>query len=239
MTRNDPSPWHRRAAVIAPPWLRRRLLRFECAIEERLAEFSRSLPHGTRVLDAGAGEGQYAGVFRHCKYVGVDLGVGDAGWDYSKLHARVDLAALPFPAGAFLAAINIVVLEHTREPARVLRELGRVMAPGAPLFLVVPQQWGVHQEPHDYFRFTRHGIEWLLDQAGFEKLEAEPVGGFFTLLGRRLLESALYFQGGVKWLLFPLAALVAGPSGLLLPWLDFLDRGKETTLGYICVARRK
>jgi len=239
VSRTASPPWHRRLTARLPGWLFRRLLRFEAAIEDQVSRFAQSLPSGARVLDAGAGEGRYERHFPHCRYVGLDLGVGDRQWDYSRLDVQGDLGRLPFPDAAFAAAINIVVLEHIREPQRALREISRVLAPGAPLLLVVPQEWGVHQEPHDYFRYTRYGLEWLLSNCGFQQWRIEPVGGFFTLLGRRLLDSALYFQGGWRWMLFPLAAVLAGPAGLLSPSLDRFDRHKHSTLGYICLARKK
>ena len=232
-------PWHRRLAGGLPGWLRGRVLRFEAITAGRLKLFAQSLPPGAWVLDAGAGEARDAQHFAHCHYVAVDLGVGDAQWDYSQLDARADLVRLPFADGRFAAALNIVVLEHIQRPARVLAEIARVLHPGAPFLLVVPQEWGVHQAPHDYFRYTRHGLEWLLEQAGFEHFTIEPVGGFFTLLGRRMLDSVLFFQGGWRWLLFPFAVVLAGPIGLALPSLDFLDRGRETTLGYICLAKKR
>ncbi|MBI3698158.1 MAG: class I SAM-dependent methyltransferase [Acidobacteria bacterium] len=232
------APWHQRLAARLPGWVHRSVLRFEAAIEDEVARFARSLPSGTRVLDAGAGEGRYARHFAHCRYVGVDLAVGDQAWDYSRLDARADLARLPFPDRRFGAALNIVVLEHTHEPGRVLAEIARVLEPGAPLLLIAPQEWGVHQAPYDYYRYTRHGLEWLLAQAGFAGLRIEPVGGFFTLLGRRLLDAVLYFQGGWRWVLFPFVAALAGPPGVVLPLLDFLDREKNSTLGYLCTARK-
>ncbi len=233
------APWHRRLAERFPGWLSRRVLRFEAAIEDSVREFGRSLQAGSRVLDAGAGECRHRVHFAHCRYLGVDLGAGDPGWDYSRLDARADLERLPFREGCFAAALNIVVLEHTSDPARVLAELGRVLGPRAPLLLVVPQEWGIHQVPRDYFRFTRFGLEHLLGQAGLEPVRITPLGGFFTLLGRRLLDAVLYFQGGWRWLALPLAALLAGPAGLLLPALDFLDREKHSTLGYACLARKR
>jgi SAM-dependent methyltransferase len=221
-----------------PRPLKRLLLRFEVAIEEELERFAAELPAGTRLLDAGAGECQYEHLFRHCRYVAVDLGVGDTAWDYSQLDALGDLTALPLRDGACEAALNVVVLEHTREPARVLAEIGRVLRPGGRLLLVAPQEWAVHQVPHDYFRYTRFGLQYLLEQAGFEQIEIRPGGGFFTLLGRRLLDAALFFQGGWRWLLLPPAALLLGPAGVLVPWLDVLDRERLTTLGYFCRATR-
>jgi SAM-dependent methyltransferase len=231
-------PWHRNFTAALPGWLQRRILRFEAAIEQEVGRFARALPSGARVLDAGAGEGRYADYFRHCRYVGVDLAVGEAAWDYSQLEVVADLARLPFASESCDAALNIVVLEHLAEPGRALQEISRVLKPGASLLLVAPQEWGVHQAPHDYFRYTRHGLEHLLAQAGLAKAVIVPAGGFFTLLGRRLLDSVLYFQGGARWLLFPFAAALAGPAGLLLPALDFLDSKKDSTLGYICRAQK-
>jgi SAM-dependent methyltransferase len=221
-----------------PLWLRGLVLRFEVATERSLLQFAAALPAGARLLDAGAGEGQYQRYFRHCRYVGVDLAIGDVAWDYRSLDAVADLTQLPFADGAFTAAINIVVLEHTKDPAIVLAEIGRVLRPGGELLLVVPQEWGVHQVPHDYFRYTRYGLELLLTRAGFVDLRIAPTGGFFTLLGRRVLDAVLFFQGGFRWLLLPFFALLAGPIGILLPFLDGLDRERLTTLGYIVHARR-
>jgi hypothetical protein len=60
----------------------------------------------------------------------------------------------------------------------------------------------------------------------------EAVGGFFQLLARRLLNALQFFPGPF----FVLAALVAAPLALVLPLLDRLDRQRDFTLGYICIA---
>jgi hypothetical protein len=96
----------------------------------------------------------------------------------------------------------------------------------------------VHQAPHDYFRYTRHGVEYLLRRAGFASFDIQPVGGFFRLLSRRLWNGLQFFSGGTRWLLFLPAVLILAPPALLLPALDFLDREKNFTLGYVCVARK-
>lgn len=217
-----------------PVFLRRYVLDFERRIEDAVRQFASGLPAGARVLDAGAGELQYAKHFDGLRYVAVDLACGDELWDYSKLHAIADLAVLPFPSGAFDGAINIVTLEHVAEPATVIRELARVLAPGATLLLVVPQDWEVHQAPHDYFRYTRYGVRYLLERAGFANVHVYPAGGFFRLLSRRLLNALSFFRG--VW--FLPAALLLAPPALLLPVLDRLDHDRNFTLGYICTARR-
>ncbi len=221
-----------------PGFLRRHVLHFEAAIERAVAEYAASLEPDTRVLDAGAGEGRYAGQFRRQRYCGVDLGVGDAAWNYAGLDAIADLTNLPFRSGAFDACIHIVTLEHVREPACVLTELARVLAPGASLLLVAPHEWEVHQAPHDYYRYTRHGLAYLLGKAGFNGVEIQPVGGYFRLLARRLLNGLQFFSGGARWMWFLPAALFLVPPALVLPALDFLDRERNFTLGYICTASK-
>ncbi len=221
-----------------PRPLRRHILHFEVEIDDAISALARKLPDGARVLDAGAGEGQYRRHFTRQRYCGVDLAVGDRSWDYSRLDVLADLSELPFRAGVFDAAVNIVTLEHLRDPAGALREMARALAPGGLLLIAVPHEWEVHQSPHDYFRYTRHGLAWLLDQAGFEICDLQPGGGYFRLLARRLLNGLQFFAGGVRWLCFIPAALLLVPPALILPWLDFLDRDKNFTLGYICVARR-
>ncbi len=187
-------------ASILPRPLRDHLLYFEGLIERELAAFAHSLPEGARVLDAGAGEGRHRALF--ARYIAVDLAVGDAAWNYSKLDAVADLCRLPFRDACFDAAINVVTLEHIRDPAFALRDIARTLKPGGHIFLAVPQDWEVHQAPHDYFRYTRYGIEHLFQQAGLRPLRVEPAGGYFRLLSRRLLNGLQFFQGGWRWLLF-------------------------------------
>ncbi len=221
-----------------PGFLRRHILHFEANIEDALAVFSREVKAGGRVLDAGAGEGRHAACFPQARYFGVDLAVGDTAWNYRGLDAIADLRALPFRDGAFAACINIVTLEHVREPHLALREMARALRPGGRLLLVVPHEWEVHQAPHDYFRYTRYGVAHLLQQAGLAILEIRPVGGYFRLLSRRLLGGLQFFVGGARWIGFLPAALVLAPPALLAPFLDFLDKEKNFTLGYICTAEK-
>jgi len=222
-----------------PGPLRRHVLIVEAEIEDAVAALARSLPSGVRVLDAGAGENRYKHHFALQRYCGVDLAVGDASWDYSRLDTLADLAALPFREGTFDAALNIVTLEHLAEPARALAEIARVLARGAPLLVAVPQDWETHQAPHDYYRYTRYGLRKLLEEAGFEVVEMHAHGGYFRLLARRLLNGLQFFSGGIRWLGFIPAAILAVPPALILPFLDGLDRDRNFTLGHVCLARKR
>lgn len=222
-----------------PSPLRRQVLHFESEIERAVESFASALPPGARVLDAGAGEGQYKRCFSRHRYVGVDLGIGDSGWNYGSLDAVADLERLPIAAACVDAALNVVTLEHVREPKAVLTELARTLKPGGQLLLIVPHEWEVHQSPHDYYRYTRHGVAYLLEQAGFASAEIRPVGGYFRLLARRLLNGLQFFVAGPRWIGFLPAALFLVPPALLLPFFDRLDRDRHFTLGYICKAIKR
>jgi SAM-dependent methyltransferase len=219
---------------LLPAFLRRHVLHFEATIDDRVTAFAAGLPDRARVLDAGAGETAHAPLFARQRYVALDLAVGDPQWNYGKLDAIGDLTALPFQAGAFDACINVVTLEHVCEPAQAIAEIYRVLRPNGKFLLIVPHEWEVHQSPHDYFRYTRHGVAYLLEKAGFQDYTIEPAGGYFRLLARRLLNGLQFFPG----LLAIPAALILAPPALLLPFLDFLDRRRDFTLGYICIARK-
>jgi SAM-dependent methyltransferase len=223
-----------RTRSLLPGPLRCYVQHFEAEIERAVTEFAKSLSRGARVLDAGAGEGNYKSYFEAQRYVGLDLGVGDAAWDYSRLDVVGDLAALPFRGGVFDASLNVTTLEHVRDPLRVLSEIARTLAPGGKLLLIVPHEWEEHQQPHDFFRYTRYGLEYLLREAGFSTFEIRPVGGFFRLLSRRLLNALQFFPGP----LMLLAAIFFVPPALVLPWLEPLDRRQNFTLGYICFAHK-
>jgi SAM-dependent methyltransferase len=222
-----------------PRSLRRHVLHFEVEIEDAVAAFARSLPAGARVLDAGAGEGLYARFFAGQRYCGVDLAVGDAAWDYTRLDVVADLTALPFRSGQFEAAIHIVTIEHLSEPARALAEVARSLAPGGRLLVAAPHEWEVHQPPHDYFRYTRYGLRYVLEKAGFEVCDVRPAGGYFRLLARRLLNGLQFFSGGLRWVGFVPSAVLLVPPALILPFFDFLDRDCNFTLGYISIARKR
>jgi SAM-dependent methyltransferase len=228
------------AKRLVPSAIFDRLDPFEAEIRKFVARVAKGTGEGARVLDAGAGECRFKSLFAHTRYVAVDFAQGDPSWNYTQLDAVARLEALPFPDASFDHVISIVVLEHTPEPAGVIREFERVLKPGGMIHTVVPHMWEEHQRPYDFFRFTSGGLRHLLTSAGIEVLDVEPVGGFFWQLGRRLMGILMFAQGGWRWVLFPFLAPV---FGLFLPiccyYLDALDKDRAYTLGFIAQGRKR
>lgn len=207
-------------------------------------------PPGTRLLDAGAGEGAYRGLFAHARYVGADSAVGDPAWNYGALDVRSDLARLPFGSGVFGAVLCTQTLEHVEDPRSVAKELHRVLAPGGRLHLTVPMAQAEHQAPHDYFRFTSHGLRSVLGGAGFSEIDVRPLGGMFARLAYELPRTLWVLPGsGLRSGRLSLAGLLLLPLRLLawplvravqvgLLALDPLDVVRNDPLGWTVEARR-
>jgi len=68
---------------------------------------------------------------------------------------------LPFPSNRFQRVECDAVLEHVRDPRRVMCEIRRVLAPGGYVHLVTPFCHPFHAYPNDFRRFTIDGLKEL------------------------------------------------------------------------------
>ena len=204
-----------------------------------------SSPEGARVLDAGAGEARYRRYFAGRRYVAVDLAIGDPDWDYTGLDVLADLTRLPFPDGAFDLVLTTQTLEHLPEPAAFLAEAARVLRPGGRLCLTAPQCQKLHQEPHDYYRYTTHGLAYLIRKSGLKVVSITPQGGYLAFLAdaiRPLHRKLFGKERALAWRivaapLIPLSKLLLTrliPLALLA--LDDLDTKRAMTTGHEAVA---
>lgn len=140
------------------------------------------------MLDAGAGEAPYRALFAHCDYITQDWpGTVHDGARASDVIA--DLHDLPVADGTFDAVICTEVLEHVAEPHRVVAELHRILRPGGHLLVTVPFVIELHEEPHDHYRYTSHGIRGVLERGGFTGVEVAPSTGWFSTVAQTLRHS--------------------------------------------------
>ena len=132
----------------------------------------RSLPRG-KVLEIGS-RSRSAITRRelipaHLDYVGADILAGP------NVDVVVDAHVLSqaFEPGSFDAVFALSTFEHLVMPWKAVLEINRVLAPGGLVFIGTHQTWTVHEEPWDFWRFTKHGWRSLFNAAtGFEILEA-------------------------------------------------------------------
>ncbi len=210
------------------------------SIFEFVAEAARSLPAGARVADVGAGDAPYRELFAHTRYITVDWeGSEHIAAPASDVVSSAD--ALPVEDSSFDALLLTQVLEHVPDPAAVLSELWRVLAPGGRLFLTAPLAWELHEQPHDYYRYTSFGLEYLVAAAGFEDVEVRARNDCFTTMAQLLL-NIRYAMGRAPDGLDPLreeAAQALTDLAEQVAALAPLDSRRIFPLGYSVTARRR
>jgi SAM-dependent methyltransferase len=154
----------------------------------------------------GCGDKPYEAIFRPhvTQYVGIEhessFAVTSASSSDRKPDLYYDGARLPFPDASFDTVMSIQVLEHTPRPQRLLNEMARVLKPGGVLLLCAPFSFRLHEEPHDYFRYSPHGLREMCREAGVHVREMHSLGNLWSVLGHKL-NSFLAFRvarlGGV------------------------------------------
>jgi SAM-dependent methyltransferase len=189
-----------------------------------VSEAARSLPAGSLVLDAGAGNSPYKQHFTHARYESADFCKLDDG-RYSGITYVCDLTSIPVESCRYDLVLCNQVLEHVPEPRAVLAELHRVLRPGGELRLTAPLFYEEHEVPFDFYRYTQFGFAYLLQSAGFELKRIDWLEGYFGTLSyqldvaaRSLPRNARDYGGGT------VGVAVAGAVLLLRPMMVLLSQ---------------
>lgn len=153
---------------------------------------------------------------------------------------RIDIFAdlngrLPFDDEFADTVVAFQVLEHLREPRRFLAEAFRILRPGGSLYLTTPFMWRVHEEPHDYYRYTRFGLQHLVDQAGFEQVVVTANTGFWLTW---VLKLTYHVSARTPRLLRPVWWPWWYAGQRLAPMLDAIDPDESETASYTVTATR-
>ena len=213
-----------------------------------VAEQAANLPAGAKVLDMGAGSCPYRPMFAHCRYETQDFaGLGDdqlRHGGYGRIDYRCDISSVPVADEGFDAILCTEVLEHVREPIKVVQEMARILKPGGRLMLTAPLGSGIHQEPYHYYGgYTPYWYLDFLAAAGFSQIKVGANGGSFRFFAQesiRFVQTTRPFKLGMplplELLWSPLWALLAPVLALAIPlacsYLDRFDRKKRFTVGY-------
>jgi SAM-dependent methyltransferase len=219
--------------------------------------------HG-RLLDVGCGDMPYEAIFLPfvTEYLGIEHEATFATTTASLSARKPDLVydgvRLPFEDRTFDTVLNVQVLEHTPRPKELVAEMARVLKDDGVLILSAPFQFRLHEQPHDYFRYSPHGLKVLCEAAGLEIVDVLAQGSLWSVLGHKLnsyLALRVGRLGGLAQLMGKLpheGAAVERPRYWTLPVvgpamvgiaasarvLDRLAPEPEEALGFVIVARR-
>lgn len=207
-----------------------------------LAALHRARVHARgELLDMGCGRKPFAPQFgaHISRYWGTDLAASPY-LGHARLDAYARAEAQPFRDGSFDTILGLSMLTYLPEPILMVREAHRLLTPGGVLILEFTQMVPLHDEPHDYFRFTRFGAEYLLEQAGFEPIEYIPIGGLWARVGLSMIAGLNRVNRGPTRLLteIPVRMLYVVIQ-LACELLDQLFFDPREVLSHLVVARRR
>lgn len=205
-------------------------------LHHQLARFAHRL-HG-RLLDIGAGEcRRYKAYFSQAtSYETLDF---NPAW---KPDIVGSAEAIPLPDESVDSIVCTQVLEHLPHPWIALREMHRVLRKGGTCLLTAPQTNELHEEPQDFFRYTKYGLHTLLEDAGFTVEAMDQRGKYHAL---RMQLRIRHLINTWKPYEQPWAMRILCPFTLLLTqyalWRDRSSKNPAATLHAIgwCVLARK
>lgn len=214
----------------------------EAARNKWLEQTLKEVPAGGRILDAGAGEGQYKRFCSHLNYVSQDFGQYDGqgdqvglqtgAWDQTQLDIVSDITAIPEADGSFDAILCVEVLEHLPNPILAIKEFSRLLRSGGQLIITAPFASLTHLAPyHFYSGFNQYFYQTHLPAHGFEIVELLPNGNYFEYLAqeiRRIPSMAeLYAKDGPD-------EIEQTASNITLSMLDRLSRNGQSSSEMLC-----
>lgn len=149
------------------------------------------------VLDIGCGNKPYESLFKNITgYTGTDI--------IQSSDQRVDVLCnsmdIPLQDGQYDTLFSTQVLEHVEDHLKMLQEGFRLLKSGGHIILTAPMAWEHHEVPYDFFRFTRYGLTYIFEKAGFEIKYIKANGGKWAFLGQmaqNVLASSLKNKKGV------------------------------------------
>jgi len=206
-------------------------------IHEAIKEYARG-----NFLDLGCGNKPYELMYKSVteKQTGCDIIQSDKN--------RVDIICpatdLAFEKNQFDSILCSQVLEHVYDHPKMMHEIFRVLKPGGHIILTVPFAWELHEEPYDYYRFTKHALKELFQTTGFDIDYIKPNGGKWAAI-YQLRNNMLYqsfhkkksFINKLKKLLFVELRLTQIRNYFAI-WLDKKYRDDVFTLNYIVAAHK-
>jgi SAM-dependent methyltransferase len=155
------------------PKVRKGRTYWRTTLDAKLREVLSGLPVD-RVLDLGSKDAPYRHLVAARRYDRLDLSV-------SRRPAVLgDAHRLPLRDGTYDLVLATELLEHCHTPAAVVEEVRRVLRPGGRFVCSVPFIYVIHGDPDDFWRFTAHGLRYLL--RNFARVAVWPLGNRRTAI---------------------------------------------------------
>jgi SAM-dependent methyltransferase len=196
-------------------------------------EFSAIKP-GERVLTIGAAGDVHRLLAQHAEQQTFSVTSCDIDQKYQP-DILGDICTFDFGEQTFDVIVLSEVLEHVHSPHLAIRNIHSLLRPDGRLILTVPFIFPIHERPHDYFRYTRYGLEFLLSE--FKNVNIRERNSWAEAINALALRLVVDKNRASRLVapLFVLGAFVKLPFVLLLGKLVQTDL---MTTGYVVTASK-
>jgi len=190
-----------------------------------------------KVLDVGAGE-----VNRYGKYFKCD--------EYIKMDPRhtekADLVGsadnIPLPDESIDSVVCTQVFEHLENPQKSSDEIYRVLKKDGHLVVTVPQMNELHEEPYDFFRYTKFGLKSMFEKSGFEVVLVDQRGGYYSTIAqmriRHMIDKFNLYKKPFMGNLFAPFCKMYGKFSIFLDSCDNSASNRKHAIGW-CIVLKK
>lgn len=203
-------------------------------LNSSLAEFVKSIPSGSKVLNIGSG-GEIMNVI-NANLQNQDIEVLASDIDEDRKPDIVDdIVNTKLTKNSFDYIIMAEVLEHVKEPKLAVENLHKVLKKNGGCFISTPYLFPTHDAPYDFFRYTEYGLKHLFSK--FEIVDFKGKTSWWeTLL---LLAWRVMWVGCYKSKLAVLIITILA-SPILLAFKLFSSRKTNLALtaGFILVLKK-
>lgn len=198
---------------------------------KKLKFFIEKYQAGT-TLDIGSGHSPYRFLCNDKKYINMDISKDKT------VNIVADAHILPFKDETFDTILCLLVLEHTKRPLKILGEINRVLKHSGTLILAVPHITYLHDEPNDYYRFTKYGLTYICEESGLQIKEILPIGGIFSLCGSFISKILLTVVYKIP-IIYEIASFINKLFIHSISYMDeHIDKNKIFALNYISIVKK-
>ncbi len=181
-----------------------------------------------KLMDIGCGNKPYSNWLEPFikEHIGCDI-IQSSG---NKVDIICEATNIPLENDSFDSVFSTQTIEHIGDYQLMVNEAYRLLKNGGYFIVSGPMYWPLHEEPYDFFRFTKHGFAHSLEKAGFTVVEINPNGGKWALMGQVIIQTL------PTWITFP--KLLKWIHNSFFIWLDNKYFDPINTMNYVAIGRK-
>lgn len=181
-----------------------------------------------KVLDLGAGEKPYKHLFNPKQYESTDI-MGEQTY-------ICDSEKIPVSDQYYDAIICTQVFEHIPHPWITIKEMNRILKKGGKVIITVPQSEEMHGTfPHNYYQYTKFGLELLLKENGFTLIKIEAMSKWFSFNAEQFRKACRY-NPHIGIILWPFSEFIFPLTCIILDLFEFTGKQGD---GWALFAQKK